>query len=127
MVRQRGTDTRPELALRSALHRMGLRFRLHAPVIPGVRRRVDIVFPGARVAVFVDGCYWHGCPVHGTQPKANAEWWQRKLAENRRRDADSNRRLAEEGWEVVRVWEHDDPATTARQIATHVRARNPGT
>lgn len=121
---QRRADTEPEVVLRRALHRLGLRYRLHAAVVPGTRRSVDIAFPSARVAVDVRGCYWHGCGVHGTAPKANAEWWRAKLDANRERDADTARRLEEAGWLVVVAWEHDDPVTTAALIAETVRARH---
>ena len=98
-------DTQPELAIRSGLHRAGLRFYVDRPALPaeGRRRRVDIVFPTERVAVFVDGCFWHSCPEHGTVPKNNREWWVDKLATNRRRDADTDRQLIEHGWTVVRI------------------------
>lgn len=109
-------DTAAELRLRSQLHAMGLRFRVDQP-IPGLpRRRADVVFGRARVAVFVDGCFWHGCPDHWVQPKANAEWWVRKIAENRRRDADTDAALVGLGWTVIRVWEHDDPRIAAMRI-----------
>lgn len=109
-------DTPPERALRSALHRRGLRYRVDKAPIAGLRRRADIVFGPARVAVFVDGCFWHGCPDHVTWPKANADWWKRKIARNRERDADTNRRLAEAGWSVVRVWEHEDTEEAAERV-----------
>lgn len=105
MRRQRRRDTSPELALRKALHRQGFRYRVDAP-LPGMpRRRADMLFPGLRVAVFVDGCFWHGCPRHATHPTANHDWWQRKLAGNRDRDRDTDRRLRDAGWTVVRIWE----------------------
>ena len=87
-------DTKPELALRSALHGMGLRFSVDRPV-HGTRRRSDVVFPTERVAVYVDGCFWHGCPKHGTVPKQNRQWWMDKLAANRQRDADTDARSAQ--------------------------------
>lgn len=121
MQANRGRDTGPERMLRSALHRLGLRFRLHRPIVPGVRRRPDVVFPSARVAVFVDGCFWHGCPRHGTQAKANAAFWTDKIATNRRRDVDTDRRLREAGWQVVRVWEHEEPDVGAKRVAQVVR------
>jgi DNA mismatch endonuclease (patch repair protein) len=121
VVRRR--DTAPEVALRSALHRLGLRFRLHRRVLPGLRRHADIVFTRVRVVVYVDGCFWHGCPVHGTQAKANASFWRQKLEANQRRDLDTDRRLRESGWEVIRIWEHCDPEAAARQILAAVRSR----
>jgi DNA mismatch endonuclease (patch repair protein) len=122
MQRQRRRDTEPELALRSLLHRRGLRFRVDYK-LPGLRRRADVAFPSARVAVFVDGCYWHGCPEHATWPRANAAWWREKIEANRHRDGDTDARLAEVGWTSIRVWEHDDPTTAARRVAAVVRRR----
>lgn len=119
----RRMDTAPERSLRSQLHRLGLRFRVHRPVVPGVRRQVDIVFGPTRVAVFVDGCFWHSCPLHGTMAKSNATFWRRKLADNERRDRDTDRRLSRAGWRVVRVWEHEDPRVAAGRIARVVRRR----
>ncbi|WP_446664137.1 very short patch repair endonuclease [Flexivirga sp. B27] len=105
MRRQRRRDTAPELALRRALHARGHRYRVDAP-LPGLpRRRADLLFPGARVAVFVDGCFWHGCPVHATEPRSNRDWWQQKLAGNRDRDRDTNQHLLDSGWAVIRIWE----------------------
>ena len=112
-------DTAPELALRRALHAAGYRYRVVHPV-PGNRRRsIDIAFTRARVAVFVDGCFWHGCPEHGTQPRANSAWWTSKLAANRARDEDTDRLLREAGWQVVRIWEHEglDDAVAAVRAA----------
>jgi DNA mismatch endonuclease, patch repair protein len=113
-------DTPCELALRSAVHRLGLRFRVDRPIV-GTRRRADLVFPGARVAVFVDGCFWHACPVHGTWPKANAAWWRAKILTNVRRDRHTDAALAASGWRVLRFWEHDDAAVAAATIARVVR------
>jgi DNA mismatch endonuclease, patch repair protein len=107
MQATRRRDTPAELALRSRLHSLGYRYRVDVSPIVGVRRRADVVFPRARVAVYVDGCFWHGCPQHGTWPKANAEWWSAKLEANRRRDRDTDSELAARGWRVVRVWEHE--------------------
>jgi DNA mismatch endonuclease (patch repair protein) len=99
--------TKPELALRSALHRAGRRFRKNVRIhAPGCSVRPDIVFTRARVAVFVDGCFWHSCPEHGTTPSANASYWAAKLAGNRQRDARVDAALHAGGWEVVRLWEH---------------------
>lgn len=116
-------DTQPELALRRALHALGLRFRNDARPLPDVNRRADIVFRPARVAVFVHGCFWHGCPEHYRPPATNDGYWSAKVARNRERDADTVARLREVGWLAVVVWEHDDPARAARRIATRVRAR----
>jgi len=110
-------DTAPEVAIRRLLHAQGLRYRVAYPV-PGNRRRsIDIAFTRRKVAVFVDGCFWHGCPEHGTQPRANASWWTTKLAANQTRDSDSTARLEAQGWLVLRVWEHEDPSEAARRIA----------
>ena len=123
MKRQVRRDTAVELALRRSLHRRGLRYRLQLAPLPGLRRRVDIAFPGPKVVVDVRGCFWHSCPTHGTSATANAAWWADKLRGNVERDADTERRLREAGWEVVVVWEHDDPEAAAEQIHELVRAR----
>lgn len=120
-VRQRGTDV--EIELRRALHALGLRYRLQVPLSRKPRRVADIVFIGARVAVFVDGCFWHGCPLHATWPKENAGFWRAKIEANRARDADTARRLRELGWEVIRVWSHEDPVEAARLIYDRVLER----
>ena len=122
MQKQQRRDTAAERALRSALHRRGLRFRVDYK-LPGLRRRADIAFPRQRIAVMVDGCFWHGCPVHGTEPKANSEWWRAKIAANQARDVDTNTRLAAEDWHCERVWEHESPDSAAEVIAELVRNR----
>lgn len=91
--------------------------------LPELRRTADIVFAGARVAVFVDGCFWHSCPEHGTEPSSNKAWWAEKLAKNVKRDADTDSRLAAAGWLVVRVWEHEDPAEASARVADSIRSR----
>jgi DNA mismatch endonuclease (patch repair protein) len=130
MSAQRREDTSPELAVRRELHRQGLRYRLHVAPLAGLRRKADIVFARARVAVFVDGCFWHGCPDHGRRHHEVNEWyWPEKIARNQRRDADTNERLREAGWTVVRVWEHELPDEAAQRITTAVaaaRARDGG-
>lgn len=123
MSRQRSRDTGPERALRSLLHCMGLRFRVHRRPVASLRREADLVFTGARVAVFVDGCFWHRCPEHATSPKANGSWWDAKLTANAARDQDTDRRLVDAGWTVVRVWEHEEPSTAAARVAAEVRGR----
>lgn len=123
MQATRQRDTPAEVALRSALHRLGLRFRVQRRPVAGLKRRADIVFAPARVAVFVDGCFWHGCPEHATWPKKNALWWREKIEGNRRRDADTDARLEAAGWLSVRVWAHEKPAEAAERVAGIVRAR----
>lgn len=113
----RRADTDPELALRRELHALGLRYRVQYPVPGNRRRRIDVAFTKHRLAVFVDGCFWHGCSVHQNQPSTNAEWWAWKFETIRSRDSDTNRLLSENGWRVVRVWEHEDPLEAARNIA----------
>lgn len=121
MRRQRSRDTAPELALRRRLHGLGLRYRVdHAPLPDQRRRRADIVFTRAKVAVFVDGCFWHCCPEHGTQPKVNGSYWGPKLEKNRERDHDTDDALAAAGWQVIRVWEHEDPDEAAHRVAAAV-------
>jgi len=122
MQANRGRDTAPELALRRELHHRGLRFRVDHPPLPHGRRRADIVFPRAKVAVFVDGCWWHGCPVHGTQAKANVEFWTKKIAANQRRDAETDELLRNMGWTSVRVWEHELVLEAANGVERIVRA-----
>lgn len=113
MAKQRRADTAPEMALRRELHRRGARFFVDRAPLPKLRRRADIVFPRRKVAVFVDGCFWHSCPVHATSPKNNAEFWTVKLARNVARDRDTDARLAAAGWTVVRVWEHEAAESAA--------------
>lgn len=122
MLATPGRDNAMERSLRSALRLRGLRFRLHVPV-PQTRRTIDIAFARARVAVFVDGCFWHGCPLHGTAPKKNAAWWREKLAANQQRDMDTVERLTKLEWAVIRIWEHEDIDAAASQIEEQVRAR----
>jgi DNA mismatch endonuclease (patch repair protein) len=123
MSTQRRTDTGPELALRRALHRMGLRYRVHVAPLPALRRKADVVFTRARVAVFVDGCFWHGCAEHGRRVhRVNAWYWPEKIERNRRRDADTDAHLAGAGWTVVRVWEHEDVAAAAVRVRDAVSA-----
>jgi DNA mismatch endonuclease, patch repair protein len=123
MARTRRRDTKPELELRRVLHARGLRFRVDRPVLADRRRRADIVFGPARVLVFVDGCFWHGCPKHATWPTENADFWREKIETNRLRDRDTDERLRREGWTVVRVWEHEEPAVAADHVERIVRAR----
>lgn len=123
MTSTRGRDTEPELAVRSAVHRRGLRYRVDTAPVKGLRRRADLVFPTEKVAVFVDGCWWHGCPEHGSTPQTNAGFWREKIAANKQRDRETNGRLIEVGWSVVRVWEHEEPELAAERIEHAVRER----
>lgn len=117
----RRRDTAAEVALRRELHRRGLRYRVVYP-LPGQRRRtIDVAFTKVQVAVFVDGCFWHGCPEHGTKPRSNSEWWRTKLAANRARDEDTDRLLTDAGWTVVRIWEHEPVELAADRIVATVR------
>jgi DNA mismatch endonuclease (patch repair protein) len=125
MQGNRRKDTKPEVAVRSLLHRAGLRFRKHVRPLSGLRCEADIVFPRQRVAVFVDGCFWHGCPEHGGRPARNSDYWNAKIARNVARDRRNDDALAAADWTVLRFWEHDDPqavlaavrATLGRQPA----------
>ncbi len=119
MRRVKSKDSGAELALRSALHAEGLRFRLHRRV-EGVT--VDIAFPGAKVAVLVDGCFWHGCPRHATYPKSNTSYWLPKLKDNKQRDRRQSARLRGSGWKLFRVWEHDCLPPNPRVVARIVGA-----
>ena len=125
MQRQRRKNTAPERALRGALHRRGLRFRIHTRPDPGLRREADIVFARARVAVFVNGCFWHGCEEHATWPSANADWWRAKIEKNRARDRETDESLRAAGWLPIRVWEHEDPEVAAEVVAGAIRSRLP--
>lgn len=116
MEASRQKDTAAELALRAAVDALALTYRTEVPVA-GTRRRADLVFEDARIMAFVDGCFWHACPSHRTSPKANSAWWKKKLEDNERRDRDTDRRLHEDGWFVLRFWEHEDPTAAARSIA----------
>lgn len=120
----RSTETSPEVALRSELHRRGLGFRKHRQPIPGLRCRADLVFAGPRVAVFVDGCFWHRCPEHGTDPRTNSDYWEAKLDRNVARDRRNDAALVAAGWRVVRVWEHEAPQRAA-DIVEAALSRSP--
>lgn len=117
MRRQRSRDTQPEVALRRSLFAMGKRYRVHYPV-PGMpRRAIDIAFTRAKIAVFVDGCFWHSCPDHATRPASNANWWATKLERNKQRDSETDEHLRSLGWTVVRVWEHEPVADAATRVS----------
>jgi DNA mismatch endonuclease, patch repair protein len=124
MQRQRTRDTQPEIAVRRLLHAQGLRYRVDAAPLVGLRRRADIVFSQVQVAVFIDGCFWHGCPVHsGIATSVNRAYWQEKIQQNQKRDHDTDEQLTASGWLAIRVWEHDDPVAVAAHVATIVRTR----
>lgn len=123
MRANRSRDTGPELLLRRLLFRKGLRFRVHYRPNGLGRCSVDVAFPRPRVAVLIDGCFWHACPQHGSVPEANSAFWAKKLEENVARDVAVSTRLTELGWFVIRVWEHDIPQVVAGAIADVVRKR----
>lgn len=125
MSRQATKGTAPELALRRELHRRGLRFRVQYQPLPRVRVTADVVFTRARVAVFVDGCFWHRCPEHGTDPRANADWWAAKLDANVSRDRRTGELLQDHGWTVLRIWEHVPAAEAADRVAAAVSRVKP--
>ena len=121
MSRVKRRDNGPEVAVRRLLHALGLRYRVAWPVPEQRRRTMDIAFTRARVAVYIDGCFWHGCPIHGTSPKSNSAWWADKIATHRARDADVTSQLHEMGWTVMRFWEHEDAAAVVADITSKVR------
>lgn len=123
MVGNRSSDTTPERALRAALHARGMRFFKNRRPEPEVKCRADIVFPTERIAVFVDGCFWHRCPEHGVSPRANSDYWRAKLDRNVARDRRNDESLRAAGWDVLRVWEHDDPIRAAERVAERVLER----
>lgn len=111
-------DTAPELAIRRLLHSKGFRYRVNYLVtLSDLKVRSDLVFTRQKVAVFVDGCFWHGCPVHGTQPRSNALYWRTKIGRNQQRDQQIDRCLSSSGWTVVRVWEHEKPGAVVAALA----------
>ncbi|MEV6372536.1 very short patch repair endonuclease [Micromonospora musae] len=122
MQGNKGRDTEPELQLRSILFQNGLRYRVNTRPLNKLRRTADVVFPGAKVAVFVDGCYWHGCPEHYRPARENQQFWHNKIDGNKARDIETDQLLAEGGWKSIRVWEHEEPQTAALRVITAVRA-----
>jgi DNA mismatch endonuclease, patch repair protein len=126
MQANKGRDTKPELALRSAAHALGLRYRVGIRPIRKLRRTADLVFTRTKVAVFLDGCFWHGCETHHTVARTNGDYWAEKVVRNRERDRATDEALAEAGWAVVRVWEHEDPRLAARRIREIVGERRQG-
>ncbi|RJQ72290.1 very short patch repair endonuclease [Pseudonocardiaceae bacterium YIM PH 21723] len=123
MQSNKGRDTKPELAVRRAVHALGLRYRVSARPLSAFRRTADMVFAGPKVAVFIDGCFWHGCPEHHTSAKTNASFWADKVTRNRARDRETDEALRAAGWEPLRFWEHEDPHVAAARVAEVVRAR----
>ncbi|WP_086792995.1 very short patch repair endonuclease [Streptomyces thermovulgaris] len=119
----RNRDTKPEWLIRRLVHARGLRYRVAAKPLPGLRRTADMVFGPAKVAVFIDGCYWHGCPEHYVPPKTNPGYWSDKIARNIARDRDTDQRLKEAGWTVLRFWEHEPSEDCAARIAAEVEKR----
>jgi DNA mismatch endonuclease, patch repair protein len=117
MQANRSRDTKPEMVLRRAAHALGLRYRVSVRPLPWFRRTADLVFTRVRLAVFIDGCFWHGCPQHHTKSKANGEFWSAKVHRNRERDVETTAVLREHGWTVMRFWEHDDLTVAAQQVA----------
>jgi len=123
MRANRGRDTKPEIALRRELHRRGLRYFVDRRPLPGLNRRADIVFPRLKIAVFVDGCFWHGCPEHHTISASNAAFWSGKVEKNKERDRDTTARLEDAGWLVIRAWEHEDTTRVADSVIANVALR----
>lgn len=126
MQSNRSRDTSPELAVRRLLHAAGLRYRVDIAPVPGLRRRADIVFSRQRVAVFIDGCFWHGCREHGPiRFGTNAEYWLTKIEQNRARDVDTTAKFEANGWRVLRFWSHVDPIEAATTVVSLVREQAP--
>jgi DNA mismatch endonuclease, patch repair protein len=124
MQRQQTRDTQPELAVRRILHAAGLRYRVDSPPLPTLRRRPDVVFGPARIALFIDGCFWHGCPDHGARPThSNTRYWAEKIRRNRERDHNTDAELERLGWISIRVWEHENPQEVAERVIRLVKSR----
>lgn len=120
MTKQPRRDTKPEVLLRKALTKHGLRYNIDKPPLSSLRSKADVVFPKLQLAIFVHGCFWHGCPEHTRPTKSNTKWWADKIAKNRKRDEETARKLEEAGWRVERIWEHEDPEEAADRIAALV-------
>ena len=120
MVANRSKDTAPELAVRSILHARGLRYRTNFRPEPSLRRTADVVFTKRRIAVFIDGCFWHGCPAHFAKPRSNVDYWEPKIDRNRQRDVETTELLRAAGWHVLRFWEHEDPRSIADSVEAAV-------
>lgn len=123
MQSNKGRDTKPEVALRSAVHALGLRYRVGTRPLKQVRRTADLVFTKVKIAVFLDGCFWHGCPEHHTVAVTNARFWADKVEKNVARDRDTDELLSAAGWTSVRIWEHEDPGDAALRIRDAVLVR----
>ncbi|MDD9382342.1 very short patch repair endonuclease [Streptomyces sp. ZAF1911] len=119
----RSRDTKPERVIRRLVHAKGLRYRVAARPLPDLRRTADLVFRPTKVAVFIDGCYWHGCPEHYVSPKTNPGYWSEKVARNIARDRNTDHQLTEAGWLVLRFWEHEQSDVCAATIAAAVLER----
>jgi DNA mismatch endonuclease (patch repair protein) len=122
-MRANAKATRPEAHLRSALHRLGLRFRKNVRPVPSIRCRPDVVFPRDRLVVFVDGCFWHGCPDHFRPPTTNRDYWNAKIARNIERDKRNTAELARAGWKVIRIWEHEEVRDAAQLVRSALMER----
>jgi DNA mismatch endonuclease (patch repair protein) len=120
MQSNRGRDTAPELAVRRLLHAQGFRYRVNYRPEPGLRRTADIVFTKQKIAVFIDGCFWHGCPEHYQRPASNQEYWDAKVTANRMRDFATTNQLRSQGWTVLRYWEHCDALVVAMEIGSEL-------
>lgn len=118
------SDTAPEVAIRSELHNRGFRFRVHTKPEADLRTKADILFRPKKVCVYVDGCFWHSCPEHGTMPASNREFWEEKLRRNQERDRSNSRLLKQRGWRVIRIWEHQDPVAAADEIEGLIASQN---
>lgn len=122
MQANRSRDTSIEWAVRRIVHARGMRYRVSARPESDIRRTADMVFGGSRVAVFIDGCFWHGCETHYTRPASNVDYWADKVSRNRARDLETSVLLRERGWTVLRFWEHENPSEAADAIERVVRA-----
>ena len=123
MKANRGVDTKPELKLRSQIHKSGLRYAIDVRPESDINRRADLVFRSAKVAVFVHGCFWHGCPKHYTSPKSNKEYWAQKVRKNRERDQETQRLLRKRGWKVLVFWEHQNSEACSQVVVDSVQLR----
>ncbi|WP_437583338.1 very short patch repair endonuclease [Paramicrobacterium sp. CJ85] len=125
MLANRSKNTSPELAVRTLLHGRGLRYRTHFRPVPSMRRTADIVFTRRKIAVFIDGCFWHACPEHFIAPRSNSAYWGPKIAGNQRRDRETDEGLRVKGWVVLRFWEHQPPGEVADVIERVVATAQP--